>query len=39
MTQYRRNYLPGGSFFFTVALAERSSRLLVEHIELLRRKS
>jgi putative transposase len=36
MTQYRRNYLPGGSFFFTVALAERSSRLLVDHIELLR---
>jgi putative transposase len=36
MTQYRRNYLPGGTFFFTVALAERPSRLLVEHIELLR---
>jgi REP element-mobilizing transposase RayT len=25
MTQYRRNFIPGGSFFFTVNLAERSS--------------
>lgn len=36
MTQYRRDHLPGGTFFFTVALAERSSRLLIEHIERLR---
>jgi REP element-mobilizing transposase RayT len=33
---YRRNFLPGGSFFFTVNLAERRSRLLVDNVELLR---
>lgn len=37
MTNYRRNFIPGGSYFFTVAIADRSSRLLVEHIDLLRR--
>ena len=36
MTSYRRNFLPGGSYFFTVNLADRRSRLLTEHIELLR---
>lgn len=36
MTNYRRNFIPGGSYFFTVAIADRSSRLLVEHIDLLR---
>lgn len=36
MTSYRRNLLPGGSYFFTVNLAERRLRLLTEHIELLR---
>jgi putative transposase len=36
MTNYRRNFLPGGSYFFTVNLAERRLRLLTEHIELLR---
>lgn len=36
MTNYRRNSIPGGSFFFTVALADRSSRLLVEEWEGLR---
>jgi putative transposase len=35
MTNYRRNFLPGGSFFFTVNLADRRLRLLTEHIELL----
>jgi putative transposase len=33
---YRRNFLPGGSFFFTVNLAERRSQLLIDNIELLR---
>jgi putative transposase len=33
---YRRNFLPGGSFFFTVNLAERRSQLLTDNIELLR---
>jgi REP-associated tyrosine transposase len=33
---YRRNFVLGGSFFFTVNLAERRSRLLVDNIESLR---
>jgi len=37
MTQYRRNFVPGGSFFFTVNLAERRLRLLTEHVDLLRK--
>jgi putative transposase len=37
MTNYRRNLLPGGSFFFTVNLADRRLRLLTEHVGLLRR--
>src|SRR5262245_6940793 len=36
MTGYRRNFIPGGSFFFTVNLADRRSRLLTEQIDLLR---
>ncbi len=36
MTDYRRNFIAGGSFFFTVTLAERRLRLLTEHIEELR---
>lgn len=36
MVNYRRNRLPGGTFFFTVTLVDRSSELLIEHIESLR---
>ena len=36
MTTYRRNFIPGGSFFFTVNLADRRSRLLTERVDLLR---
>ena len=36
MTTYRRNFIPGGSFFFTVNLADRRSNLLTERIKLLR---
>jgi putative transposase len=36
MTNYRRNFLAGGSFFFTVNLADRRLRLLTEHVDLLR---
>ena len=36
MTGYRRNFIPGGSYFFTVNLADRRLCLLTEHIELLR---
>ena len=36
MVGYRRNFLPGGSYFFTVTLADRSSDALVRHIDALR---
>jgi putative transposase len=36
MTAYRRNFVPGGSYFFTVNLADRRARLLTDHIGLLR---
>ena len=36
MARYRRNFIAGGTFFFTVKLANPKSRLLVEHIDLLR---
>jgi putative transposase len=36
MTNYRRNFVPGGSYFFTVNLVDRSSRFLTDHIDLLR---
>lgn len=36
MTHYRRNFVAGGSFFFTVNLADRRLRLLTEHIDELR---
>jgi putative transposase len=37
MTNYRRNFVPGGSYFFTVNLSDRTKATLVENIELLRR--
>lgn len=37
MVQYRRNRVPGGTYFFTVTLCDRRSTLLVDHINLLRR--
>jgi len=37
MVRYRRNFLPGGTFFFTATLADRRSSALVENIGLLRR--
>lgn len=36
MPNYRRAFVPGGCWFFTVALLERRQRLLVEHVEALR---
>jgi putative transposase len=36
MTNYRRNFVAGASFFFTVNLADRWQRLLTEHIDVLR---
>ncbi len=37
MSRYRRAYVEGGVFFFTVTLADRSSDVLVRHIDRLRR--
>ena len=36
MPDYRRNRVPGGTYFFTVNLLERRSCLLVEHIDAFR---
>jgi putative transposase len=36
MVNYRRNLVPGGTYFFTVTLHDRSSALLTELIDLLR---
>nr|WP_031434232.1 hypothetical protein [Methylomarinum vadi] len=36
MPNYRRNRVPGGTYFFTVNLLERKPRLLIDHIDKLR---
>lgn len=36
MVLYRRDNTPGATWFFTVNLADRQSRLLIEHVDLLR---
>lgn len=36
MTDYRRNRVPGGTYFFTVNLYDRRSDLLVTHVDILR---
>ena len=36
MVRFRRNWFPGGTFFFTATLLDWRSRLLTEHINLLR---
>lgn len=36
MVRYRRNFVPGGTFFFTVTLRDRRSSVLVDHVDLLR---
>ena len=36
MVLYRRNWVPGGTYFFTVTLRDRSSGLLVQYIDHLR---
>jgi len=33
MTSYRRNFVSGGSYFFTLNLADRNQRLLTEHVD------
>jgi len=36
MTSYRRAHQAGGCYFFTVALSDRSSSLLIDHVDRLR---
>ena len=36
MVQFRRNYVPGGTYFVTVTLRDRRSRVLTDRIDLLR---
>ncbi len=36
MVEYRRNFVPGGSYFFTVNLLDRRTRLLTANVEALR---
>jgi putative transposase len=36
MVDYRRNRVPGATYFFTATLIDRRSSVLVEHIDLLR---
>jgi REP-associated tyrosine transposase len=36
MVQYRRNFVPGGTYFFTITLADRKSSALVDQINALR---
>jgi REP-associated tyrosine transposase len=36
MPDYRRNRVPGGTFFFTINVLERTSGVLVAHIDVLR---
>jgi putative transposase len=36
VVQYRRNFVPGGTYFFTVVLHDRQANTLVRHIEILR---
>lgn len=36
LQRYRRNRIPGGTYFFTVTLTDRRSQLLVQHIDRLR---
>ncbi len=36
MSNYRRHFVKGGSYFFTVTLADRRSTLLTDQVELLR---
>ena len=36
MVRYRRNFVPGGSYFFTLTLVDRRSSILVDHVAALR---
>jgi putative transposase len=36
MVRYRRNFIAGGTYFFTVTLADRRSSALIDHVDALR---
>src|SRR5436309_2416498 len=36
MVRYRRNFIAGGTYFFTVTLADRTSSALLDHVTALR---
>ena len=36
MVRYRRNFVPGGTYFFTATLADRTSSALVDYVDVLR---
>jgi putative transposase len=36
MVRYRRNFVAGGTYFFTVTLADRTSSALVDNVTALR---
>jgi len=36
MVRYRRNFVPGGTYFFTTTIADRRSSVLIDHIASLR---
>ena len=36
MVRYRRNFVTGGTYFFTATLVDRKSRVLIDHVEALR---
>jgi putative transposase len=36
MVRYRRNFVPGGTYFFTITLEDRNSAILVEQVAALR---
>jgi putative transposase len=36
MPNYRRAWVPGATYFFTVNLLERDRSLLVDHVDILR---
>jgi putative transposase len=38
MVRYRRNFVVGGTYFFTVTLADRRSTALTDNIDALRRR-
>jgi putative transposase len=37
MVRYRRNFVAGAAYFFTVTLFDRGSTALIDHVDVLRR--